>query len=55
MTQMAEPWKVKDEFARIPFDPNIRHRMDDVDNTGIYRALRYIEPKQEPQSQYVAV
>ena len=48
MTEIAEPFVPKDEFTRIPFDPNIRHRMDDVDNTLIYRSLIYKEPDVEP-------
>lgn len=52
---MAEGWKPKEEYSRIEFDPNIRHRMDEIDNTLIYRSIDDAEPRQAPQSQYVAV
>ena len=40
--------KLKDEFTKIPFDPNIRHRLDDMDNTLIWHALKGTKPDYEP-------
>ena len=51
----AETLVPKEEYNKIPFDPNVRHRIDPIDNTLIYRALRGIEPEYEPQSNYVSV
>ena len=40
MAYMAEEFQPKPEYTRIEFDENIRHRMDEIDNTMTYRALR---------------
>ena len=48
---------IKPEYARIPFDPHTRHRIDDIPNKIIYEAMT-LKPMQilnEPQSMYVAV
>ena len=55
MAIKAEPFQPKKEYSRIEFDPNIRHRMDNMDNTMIYRALEYKEPHALPESMYCAV
>ncbi len=55
MAIKAEPFQPKKEYSRIEFDPNIRHRMDSMDNTLIYRALEYKEPHALPESMYCAV
>ena len=52
---MSERFVPKEEYSRIKFDPNIRHRMDNIDTTLTYRALAYKEPDYEPQSMYCAV
>ena len=52
---MDAPFVPKPEYTTIKFDPNIRHRMDTMDNTLIYRALKGLEPDVEPQSMYCAV
>ena len=46
----------KKEFTRLDFDPNVRHRMDSINNTILYRGL-YDKPipQKDPQSCYVAV
>ena len=45
MEFMDEPFQPKEEYSRIKFDPNIRHRMmDDMDIKTTYRALVYKEP-----------
>lgn len=49
------PFVPKPEYSRIDFDPNIRHRMDSMDNTIIYRSLKFKEPYVDPQSTYCAV
>ena len=51
----TEEFVPKKEYTRIPFDPNIRHRIDDIDNKLIWRSLVGIEPDYEPQSNYVAI
>jgi hypothetical protein len=43
-----EAFKPKDEFTKIPFDPNIRHQFDDMDNHTIYRGLTGLTPEYEP-------
>ena len=45
----------KEEFTRLPFDPNVRQRFDDMDNTLIWRSMVGLEPDYEPQSNYVAI
>ena len=55
MEFIDEPFKPKEEFSRIKFDPNIRHRMDSMDTKTTYRALVYKEPEYDPQSMYCAV
>ena len=55
MKLVDEEFVPKQEFSRIQFDQNVRHRMDDMDNKLIYRALRYKEPDLEPRSMYCAV
>ena len=52
---MAEPFVPKEEYTRLPFDPNIRHRMEEMPNQLVYRALRGVIPEKEPESCYVAV
>ena len=55
MQVVDKPFEPKPEFSRIEFDPNIRQRMDEFDNTLLYRAFQWREPDVEPQSTYVAV
>lgn len=49
-------WTDKEEYSRIPFDPNIRHRIPQMSNSLVYRALGEVpwEPLYDPQSMYVA-
>jgi hypothetical protein len=39
MQKIPKPFEPKKEASIRPFDPNIRHRMDDVSNDLIYRGL----------------
>ena len=34
-----EMLKIKEEFNRVPFDENVRHRIDDMENSIIWRGL----------------
>lgn len=52
---MEQPFIPKPEFAKLEFDPNVRHRTEGIDNKFLYRALRYKEPGVEPRSMYCAV
>lgn len=45
----------KEEFSRIPFDPNIRLRLPEIPNSLAWRYLQGFEPDVEAQSCYVAV
>lgn len=45
----------KEEFRKLPFDENIRHRIDQIPNHLVYRFLYNHIPQDEAQSQYVAV
>jgi len=44
----TEEFVPKKEYTRVPFDPNIRHRIDDIDNKLIWRSMVGIEPDYEP-------
>ena len=50
------PFHTKEEYSKIPFDPNIRHRLPSIPNSLIYRAIGEVpwDPIHEPQSAYVA-
>lgn len=48
-------FETKDEFTRIPFDPNIRHRHTEMPLHLQYRFMYGHMPVGEPQSCYVAV
>jgi hypothetical protein len=50
-----ERFQPKEEFTRLKFDPNVRHRLPEMDNTIVYRAMQGFEPDYEPQSNYVAI
>jgi hypothetical protein len=50
-----KPFELKEEFTRIPFDPNVRHRLPSIPNHLTYRYLYGHMPSKEPMSQYVAV
>ena len=56
-TFVDKPLEIKPEYARIPFDPNVRHQIDDIDNKIIYEGvtLKPYGQLNEPQSMYVAV
>lgn len=45
----------KKEFTQLPFDPNVRHKIDDIENHLVWRGLVGFEPDYEPQSQYCAI
>ena len=51
------PFDTKEEFSRIPFDPAIRHRLPQMPNDLIYRAITEsgLPPRLPPQSSYVAI
>ncbi len=48
MEKSAPRFEPKPEFSRRTFDPNIRHRIDDISNDLIYRGLEQVVPKTEP-------
>lgn len=48
-------YEFKDEHTRIPFDPNIRHRLPTVPNHVMYSYLYGYAPLTEAMSSYVAV
>ena len=50
-----KPFEPKEEFTRVAFDPNVRHRMQSIPNHLTYRYLYGHMPQQEAMSQYVAV
>lgn len=52
-----QEFHTKEEYSRIAFDPNIRHRIPSIPNSLIYRALGEVpyEPQHDPQSAYVAL
>jgi len=54
MDQFPE-YKQKEGMDRIPFDPNIRHRLPEVPNHLMYQFMKGHAPIREPESQYVAV
>jgi large subunit ribosomal protein L13 len=43
------------EYSKIPFDPNVRTRMDEIPYSMVYRALDGAPPIDDPQSCYVSV
>ncbi len=55
MTKSADRFKPKEEFTKRSFDPNIRHRMDEITNDLIHRGLNQTLPQSSPQSCYAAV
>ena len=55
MAEMAEEFQPKPEYTRIEFNENVRHRMDEIDNTMTYRAMRQVEPEKDIESVYCAV
>ncbi len=44
MAKSADRFKPKEEFTKRPFDPNIRHRIDEISNDLIYRGLNQTLP-----------
>lgn len=50
-----QPFEPKEEFTRVAFDPNVRHRLHEIPNHLTYRYLYGHMPQQEAMSQYVAV
>ncbi len=44
MAKSADSFKPKEDFTKRPFDPNIRHRMDEISNDLIYRGLNQTLP-----------
>ena len=56
MSKVAEDFVPKPEYTRVKFDANIRHRMDTIPNSLIYRAVDgTLPPVDEPQSMYASV
>lgn len=41
-------YQPKEEFTRIPFDENVRHRLPKIPNHLMYRFMYGIEPEAEP-------
>ena len=52
---IPETFFPKQEFTRMPFDPNVRMRHDEMDNYMILRNLQGYVEDYEPQSNYVAI
>jgi len=53
---LAPDFEPKPEYTRVKFDANIRHRMDTIPNSLIYRAIDgTLPPMDDPQSMYVSV
>ena len=49
MSKVAEDFVPKPEYTRVKFDANIRHRMDTIPNSLIYRAVDgKLPPTDEP-------
>jgi large subunit ribosomal protein L13 len=48
-------YKQKEEFSKIPFDPNIRHRLPEIPNHLMNKFWYGVEPEKEAQSSYVVV
>jgi len=55
MVDSHEKFVPKPEFTTRTFDPNIRHRVDEVHPDLLYRGLQQVMPEKEPQSCYVAI
>ena len=55
MTNLAPAFKGKPEFDTVPFDPNIRHRIDTIPNDMLYRGLDGLPPYQPPRSAYLSI
>jgi large subunit ribosomal protein L13 len=59
MKTLAPDFEPKADYTTrgaVKFDENIRHRMDTVPNSLIYRAIdNALPPMDEPQSMYVSV
>lgn len=53
--KLPEPFVPKPEVERIPFNPNIRHRLDEIPNDLIYRGIDVLPPRKDPQSCYLSV
>lgn len=45
----------KEEYTKIEFDPNVRHRLPTIPYYVMYKYLKNREPTLDPQSTYVAV
>lgn len=45
MTKLAEPFTGNPLSERLPFDPNIRHNVDQMPNDLIYRAINTLPPR----------
>ena len=48
-------YQQKEEFSKIPFDPNIRHRLPEIPNHLMNKFWYGVEPEKEAQSSYVVV
>ena len=51
----VETLNLKKEYTQLKFDPNVRHRMEEMPNHLMYRAYDGFVPQLEPQSCYVSV
>ena len=50
-----KPFEAKEEYTRLKFDPNIRHRPMEMPNHLTYRYLYGMPPEKKAQSAYVAI
>jgi hypothetical protein len=50
-----EPFIPKEEYSRIPFDPNVRPKLMEMDPKIAYEANLGYQPVKAPQSCYIAV
>jgi hypothetical protein len=48
-------WEPKEEFTRLKFDPNVRHRLPEMPKDLAYRSLYHMPPQRKAQSAYVAI
>jgi hypothetical protein len=48
-------YKQKEEFSKIPFDENVRHRLPEIENHLMNQFYYGYKPEKEAQSSYVAV
>jgi len=48
VTMKGERFEPKPEFTRLPWDENVRHRIDEIHNDLIYKGMSYERIDREP-------